>query len=119
MVWRSLHHKEILLSEPRRNKRECIYSRTSPKFVITNDLLHTNKQVNVRKKGRELTQSYDKSPYTHRKIQNAVVRQKSRSVKESNTQPSQNSNEVNNDTRNTQTRGTLLQLHTAAGNKCW
>ena len=32
MVWRCLHHKEIhvLLSEPGRDRRECIYSRTSP-----------------------------------------------------------------------------------------
>ena len=30
MVWRSLHHKDILLSEPGRYRRECIYSRTSP-----------------------------------------------------------------------------------------
>ena len=30
MVWRSLHHKEILLSEPGRNRRECILTRNSP-----------------------------------------------------------------------------------------
>ena len=30
MVWRSLHHKAILLSEPGRDRRECIYSWTSP-----------------------------------------------------------------------------------------
>ena len=30
MVWRSLHQKEILLSESGRNRRECISSRTSP-----------------------------------------------------------------------------------------
>ena len=30
MVWCILHHKEILLSEPGRNRRECILSRTPP-----------------------------------------------------------------------------------------
>ena len=30
MVWRSLHHKEILLSEPGRNRREFILTRNSP-----------------------------------------------------------------------------------------
>ena len=30
MVWRSLHHKEILVSEPGRNRRECILTRNSP-----------------------------------------------------------------------------------------
>ena len=30
MVWRSLHHKEMLLSEPGRNRRECILTRNSP-----------------------------------------------------------------------------------------
>ena len=30
MVWRSLHHKEILLSEPGRNRRKCILTRNSP-----------------------------------------------------------------------------------------
>ena len=29
-------------------------------------------QGNIREKGRDLTQSYDKSPYTHRQIQNAT-----------------------------------------------
>ena len=36
MVWRSLHHKEILLSEPGRNRRECILTRNSPKFWYGN-----------------------------------------------------------------------------------
>ena len=30
--------------------------------------------VNPRKKGRDLTQSYDKSPYTHRKIKKNIVK---------------------------------------------
>ena len=30
MVWRSLHYKEILLSEPGRKRRECILTRTLP-----------------------------------------------------------------------------------------
>ena len=30
MVSRSLHHKEILLSEPGRNRRECILTLNSP-----------------------------------------------------------------------------------------
>ena len=29
-VAHSLHHKEILLSEPGRNRRECILTRNSP-----------------------------------------------------------------------------------------
>ena len=67
----------------------------------------------TREKRRYLTQPYDKSPYTNRKIKRyddpVVVRQKCRSGKESSAQPSQNSNEVNNDTWNIPTRGTLLQ----------
>ena len=34
MVWRSLHHKEILVSEPGRNRRECILTRNSPFILI-------------------------------------------------------------------------------------
>ena len=30
MMWRSLNNKEALLSEPGRNRRECILSCTSP-----------------------------------------------------------------------------------------
>ena len=30
------------------------------------------KEADQREKGRDLTQSYDKSPYTHRKIQKAT-----------------------------------------------
>ena len=36
--------------------------------------LHT--WVTHREKGRDLTQSYDKSPYTHRKIQKATWKHK-------------------------------------------
>ena len=36
MVWRSLHHKEILLSEPGRNRKEFISTRNSPLHRIRN-----------------------------------------------------------------------------------
>ena len=41
---------------------------------------------NVDKKGRDLTQSYDKSPYTHRKIQKASLQNTKTSPKTSITQ---------------------------------
>ena len=48
------------------------------------------KTMDTREKGSDLTQSYDKIPYTDRKNPNpVVVRQRFRSVKESGTQPSQ------------------------------
>ena len=34
MVRRSLHHKEILLSEPGRNRRECSLTRNSPFYAL-------------------------------------------------------------------------------------
>ena len=38
--------------------------------------LHINVSSHIWKKGRDLTQSYDKSPYTHRKIQKATWQHK-------------------------------------------
>ena len=44
-------------------------------------LLIWNKlDIEVREKGRDLTQSYDKSPYTHRKIQKATRQQKKKNA---------------------------------------
>ena len=40
-------------------------------FDRTGILIHLTK-LKVKEKGRDLTQSYDKSPYTHRKIQKAT-----------------------------------------------
>ena len=37
MVWRSLHHKEILLSELGRNRRECILTQNSPLYTTAHD----------------------------------------------------------------------------------
>ena len=52
---------------------------------------------------------------SHIEVQ-VLVGKRVRSMKESITQLSQNSNEMNNDTLNTRARVTTL--HTAAGNKC-
>ena len=52
MVWRSLHHKEILFSEPGRNRKECILTRNGPfvleiKILIENTVLKASVKLNA------------------------------------------------------------------------
>ena len=53
-----------------------IYNHLNILFFECGNLSMTLHALKVREKGRDLTQSYDKSPYTNRRIQNATLQHK-------------------------------------------
>ena len=69
-IYQSLHTLSTRLFDKLEDNRHIL-------LILKRKLRSNNHKVchlyNIgREKGRDLTQSYDKSPYTHRKIQNAT-----------------------------------------------